>query len=75
MIGHSIFDLTHPCDHDDIRDLITDKRRHSIASGANSDTRPHYDFFVRMKSNYLSKANFSTFKSSSYRVSTECLMA
>jgi len=69
-VGHSVFDLTHPCDHEDVRDLISDKWRHHVATSGSSDNelRPHRELFVRMKSSLVSKGHFPTFKSSAYRV-------
>jgi PAS domain-containing protein len=75
VIGHSIFDLTHPCDHEDVRDLMSDSKwRHHVVTSASSlddglePPRPHRELFIRMKSSLVSKGHFPTFKSSAYRV-------
>ncbi|XP_053366972.1 endothelial PAS domain-containing protein 1 [Clarias gariepinus] len=65
LIGHSIFDFTHPCDHDEIRENLSVKavygRRHKEHSTAR-------DFFMRMKCTVTNRGRTVNLKSAGWKV-------
>src|SRR6218665_1762397 len=64
VLGQSIYDLSHPCDHDEIREMI------GVKSHLSDDGGHHRgDVFVRMKSTITSKGRNVNIKSASYKVS------
>ncbi|XP_071454070.1 protein similar-like isoform X2 [Hetaerina americana] len=60
MMGHSIYDYTHPCDHDEINEILSTK----------SVTLPSVprSFFIRLKCTLTSKGRNVNVKSASYKV-------
>uniref|UniRef100_A0AAY4CEV6 Uncharacterized protein n=1 Tax=Denticeps clupeoides TaxID=299321 RepID=A0AAY4CEV6_9TELE len=56
LMGHSIFDFTHPCDHEEIREMLSVK------------TRSERNFFMRMKSTVTNKGRTVNLKSASWKV-------
>lgn len=62
VMGQSIYDLSHPCDHDEIREMI------GVKSHPSDDSGHHRDVFIRMKSTITSKGRSVHIKSASYKV-------
>ncbi|XP_028809962.1 endothelial PAS domain-containing protein 1-like isoform X2 [Denticeps clupeoides] len=60
LMGHSIFDFTHPCDHEEIREML------SVKAGV--QTRSERNFFMRMKSTVTNKGRTVNLKSASWKV-------
>nr|WNN25269.1 hypoxia-inducible factor 1 [Prochaetoderma californicum] len=62
LMGHSVYDFSHPCDHDEIKDVLSMK----------AIKHKHYSadrvFFVRMKCTLTSKGRNINLKSASYKV-------
>ncbi|XP_063231140.1 hypoxia-inducible factor 1-alpha isoform X2 [Bacillus rossius redtenbacheri] len=60
LMGHSIYEFSHPCDHDEIKDILSIKA-----------PIPHIlsrSFFLRMKCTLTSKGRNVNLKSASYKV-------
>nr|WNN25257.1 hypoxia-inducible factor 1 [Leptochiton rugatus] len=62
LMGHSIFDFSHPCDHDEIRDILSTRFHNS------KDVGLERTFFVRMKCTLTSKGRNINLKSATYKV-------
>ncbi|GAA6081446.1 endothelial PAS domain-containing protein 1b isoform X1, partial [Tachysurus ichikawai] len=65
LIGHSIFDFTHPCDHDEIRENL------SLKTGVGKkgkELNTERDFFMRMKCTVTSRGRTVNLKSASWKV-------
>ncbi|XP_075060226.1 endothelial PAS domain-containing protein 1 [Mixophyes fleayi] len=67
LTGHSIFDFTHPCDHDEIRENL------SLKSGSgtgkkNKDVNTERDFFMRMKCTVTNRGRTVNLKSATWKV-------
>ncbi|XP_023242372.1 hypoxia-inducible factor 1-alpha-like [Centruroides sculpturatus] len=62
LMGHSIFDFTHPCDHDEIREMLC------IKSDAEQKLPIPRSFFVRMKCTLTNKGRNVNLKSATYKV-------
>lgn len=65
LIGHSIFDFTHPCDHDEIRENL------SLKTGAGKkgkELSTERDFFMRMKCTVTNRGRTVNLKSASWKV-------
>lgn len=60
-MGNSIFDYSHPCDHDDIKELLTLKTEEK-------DSIVPFSLFVRMKNTLNGKGRCLTLRSASYKV-------
>nr|QSC42433.1 hypoxia inducible factor 1 Sima [Riptortus pedestris] len=58
LLGHSIYDVSHPCDHNEIRDLLSGK---VVSEGKIS-------VFLRIKCTLSSKGRNLNIKSASYKV-------
>ena len=61
LIGHSVFDYTHPCDHEEIREVLLEKV-------TKEDEVFERNFFVRMKCTLTSKGRNINLKSATYKV-------
>lgn len=59
MMGHSIYEFSHPCDHDEIKEILSEK------AAAGSVPRSS---FLRMKCTLTSKGRNVNLKSASYKV-------
>lgn len=64
LMGQSVFDFTHPCDHDEIKEMLTIKQ--GTQQLASSDSRK---FFLRMKCTLTAKGRSVNLKSATYKVS------
>ncbi|KAM4041891.1 endothelial PAS domain-containing protein 1 [Anomaloglossus baeobatrachus] len=67
LTGHSIFDFTHPCDHDEIRENL------SLKTGAgqgkkSKDANTERDFFMRMKCTVTNRGRTVNLKSATWKV-------
>nr|QCH38998.1 HIF-2a [Pareuchiloglanis anteanalis]QCH38999.1 HIF-2a [Pareuchiloglanis sinensis] len=65
LIGHNIFDFTHPCDHDEIRENL------SLKTGVGKkgkELSTERDFFMRMKCTVTSRGRTVNLKSASWKV-------
>ncbi|KAG7238665.1 hypothetical protein INR49_030651, partial [Caranx melampygus] len=49
LTGHSIFDFTHPCDHEEIRENLSLKTAGSGFGKKGKELSTERDFFMRMK--------------------------
>nr|CAG4645455.1 EOG090X0484 [Lynceus sp. MCZ IZ 141354] len=58
LIGQSIYDYSHPCEQDEIRDVL----------GHRQDASTKRDFFLRLKCTLTSKGRNVNLKSASYKV-------
>ncbi|ELU17358.1 hypothetical protein CAPTEDRAFT_72408, partial [Capitella teleta] len=69
LIGHSIFDFSHPCDHDELHELLQEKGSSSSKEPKKKSSSCHErDFFVRMKCTLTSKGKSVNLKSATYKV-------
>ena len=59
-MGHSIYDFTHPCDHDEVRDVLS---RHVSTSD-----KGEMVMFLRLKCTLTSKGRNINLKSATYKV-------
>ncbi|XP_034249619.1 hypoxia-inducible factor 1-alpha-like [Thrips palmi] len=64
MMGHSIYEFSHPCDHDEIKEILSEK---SVANGDQRSVVPRSSF-LRMKCTLTSKGRNVNLKSASYKV-------
>ncbi|KAG5266703.1 hypothetical protein AALO_G00235180 [Alosa alosa] len=65
LTGHSIFDFTHPCDHDEIRENL------SLKTGVGKkgkELSTERDFFMRMKCTVTNRGRTVNLKSASWKV-------
>ncbi|XP_051504283.1 endothelial PAS domain-containing protein 1-like isoform X2 [Myxocyprinus asiaticus] len=65
LTGHSIFDFTHPCDHEEIRENLSLKTGMGKKS---KDLRSERDFFMRMKCTVTNRGRTVNLKSASWKV-------
>ncbi|XP_052469590.1 endothelial PAS domain-containing protein 1b isoform X2 [Carassius gibelio] len=65
LTGHSIFDFTHPCDHDEIRENLSLKANTGKKGKELSTER---DFFMRMKCTVTNRGRTVNLKSASWKV-------
>uniref|UniRef100_A0A8C8M2H4 Uncharacterized protein n=1 Tax=Oncorhynchus tshawytscha TaxID=74940 RepID=A0A8C8M2H4_ONCTS len=65
LTGQSIFDFTHPCDHDEIRENLNLKTGTGTKGKAFSTER---DFFMRMKCTVTNRGRTVNLKSASWKV-------
>ncbi|GIY16052.1 hypoxia-inducible factor 1-alpha [Caerostris darwini] len=66
MLGQSVFEFSHPCDHDEIRAILTAK----VPVNGKSPTteKDFFSIFVRMKSTIKTKGRAVNLKSATYQV-------
>ncbi|XP_075719333.1 endothelial PAS domain-containing protein 1 isoform X2 [Rhinoderma darwinii] len=67
LTGHSIFDFTHPCDHDEIRENLSLKTGAGIGK-KNKDGNTERDFFMRMKCTVTNRGRTVNLKSATWKV-------
>uniref|UniRef100_A0A671WVS7 Endothelial PAS domain protein 1b n=1 Tax=Sparus aurata TaxID=8175 RepID=A0A671WVS7_SPAAU len=63
LTGHSIFDFTHPCDHDEIRENLS-----SGFGKKGKELSTERDFFMRMKCTVTNRGRTVNLKSASWKV-------
>ncbi|KAM6916682.1 endothelial PAS domain-containing protein 1b [Xenentodon cancila] len=68
LTGHSIFDFTHPCDHEEIRENLSLKAAGSSFSKKGKDLSTERDFFMRMKCTVTNRGRTVNLKSASWKV-------
>ncbi|XP_044119570.1 endothelial PAS domain-containing protein 1 [Neovison vison] len=67
LTGHSIFDFTHPCDHEEIRENLSLKSGSGFGKKS-KDTSTERDFFMRMKCTVTSRGRTVNLKSATWKV-------
>ncbi|XP_028846035.1 endothelial PAS domain-containing protein 1b [Denticeps clupeoides] len=65
LTGHSIFDFTHPCDHDEIRENLNLK---TGLGKKGKELNTERDFFMRMKCTVTNRGRTVNLKSASWKV-------
>nr|XP_057920549.1 endothelial PAS domain-containing protein 1b isoform X2 [Doryrhamphus excisus] len=68
LTGHSIFDFTHPCDHEEIRENLSLKSNSSGFKKKNKEQSTERDFFMRMKCTVTNRGRTVNLKSASWKV-------
>ncbi|KAL3971718.1 helicase SRCAP [Sarotherodon galilaeus] len=68
LTGHSIFDFTHPCDHDEIRENLSLKTTGSGFGKKGKELSTERDFFMRMKCTVTNRGRTVNLKSASWKV-------
>ncbi|XP_076025481.1 endothelial PAS domain-containing protein 1b isoform X2 [Genypterus blacodes] len=68
LTGHSIFDFTHPCDHDEIRENLSLKPSGSSFGKKTKELSTERDFFMRMKCTVTNRGRTVNLKSASWKV-------
>ncbi|XP_013883256.1 endothelial PAS domain-containing protein 1 isoform X2 [Austrofundulus limnaeus] len=68
LTGHSIFDFTHPCDHEEIRENLSLKTAGSTFRKKGKDLFTERDFFMRMKCTVTNRGRTVNLKSASWKV-------
>lgn len=61
MMGQSVYEYSHPCDHDELRECLSSKP-------LENDEKRSYSFFLRLKCTLTSKGRKVNLKSASYKV-------
>ncbi|XP_006839482.1 PREDICTED: endothelial PAS domain-containing protein 1 [Chrysochloris asiatica] len=67
LTGHSIFDFTHPCDHEEIRENLSLKNGSSFGKKS-KDMSTERDFFMRMKCTVTNRGRTVNLKSATWKV-------
>uniref|UniRef100_A0A3Q2PCC8 Endothelial PAS domain protein 1b n=1 Tax=Fundulus heteroclitus TaxID=8078 RepID=A0A3Q2PCC8_FUNHE len=67
LTGHSIFDFTHPCDHEEIRENLSLKSAGNFRKKG-KDVSTERDFFMRMKCTVTNRGRTVNLKSASWKV-------
>nr|XP_032820788.1 hypoxia-inducible factor 1-alpha-like isoform X2 [Petromyzon marinus] len=65
MTGNSIFEFVHPCDQEELREVLAQKRG---AARKGADAGTERDFFVRMKCTITSRGKTVNLKSATWKV-------
>ncbi|KAL7831867.1 hypothetical protein AOLI_G00294150 [Acnodon oligacanthus] len=65
LLGQSVFDFVHPCDQEELRDLLTTK---SGLCKKKTEKFIEHNFFLRMKSTLTSRGRTVNIKSASWKV-------
>lgn len=79
LLGNSIMDFSHPCDHEEVYELLNDKSHVTVSDSSISLVNDmlvtkHRSLFVRMKCTLTSKGRNIHIKSAAYRVSISFLL-
>ncbi|KAI7799868.1 hypoxia inducible factor 1 subunit alpha b isoform X2 [Triplophysa rosa] len=64
LTGHSIFDFSHPCDHEELRDMLV----HRTGSKKSKEQNTERSFFLRMKCTLTSRGRTVNIKSATWKV-------
>ncbi|XP_070590675.1 endothelial PAS domain-containing protein 1 isoform X2 [Erythrolamprus reginae] len=67
LTGHSIFDFTHPCDHEEIRENLSLKNGPGCGK-KNKEMSLERDFFMRMKCTVTNRGRTVNLKSATWKV-------
>ncbi|KAJ7422021.1 Endothelial PAS domain-containing protein 1 [Pitangus sulphuratus] len=67
LTGHSIFDFTHPCDHEEIRENLSLKSGPGFAKKS-KEMSTERDFFMRMKCTVTNRGRTVNLKSATWKV-------
>lgn len=67
LTGHSIFDFTHPCDHEEIRENLSIKDGSGFGKKS-KDMSTERDFFMRMKCTVTNRGRTVNLKSATWKV-------
>ncbi|EPY80313.1 endothelial PAS domain-containing protein 1 [Camelus ferus] len=67
LTGHSIFDFTHPCDHEEIRENLSLKNGSGFGKKS-KDVSTERDFFMRMKCTVTNRGRTVNLKSATWKV-------
>lgn len=67
LTGHSIFDFTHPCDHEEIRENLSIKSG-PVYGRKGKEMSTSRDFFMRMKCTVTNRGRTVNLKSASWKV-------
>lgn len=65
LTGHSVFDFTHPCDHEEMKEMLT-HRNGPVKKGKEQNTQR--SFFLRMKCTLTSRGRTMNIKSATWKV-------
>ncbi|XP_061646457.1 endothelial PAS domain-containing protein 1b isoform X1 [Phyllopteryx taeniolatus] len=68
LTGQSIFDFTHPCDHDEIRENLSLKTASGGFGKKSKEQSTERDFFMRMKCTVTNRGRTVNLKSASWKV-------
>lgn len=66
LLGQSIYDFVHPCDQEELRDLLTP--RPGLSKKSRTEQTSERNFFVRMKSTLTSRGRTVNIKSATWKV-------
>nr|QCF47166.1 hypoxia inducible factor 1 alpha [Heteropneustes fossilis] len=64
LIGHSIFDFAHPCDHEEVREMLVHRSGSKKTKAQNTER----SFFLRMKCTLTSRGRTVNIKSATWKV-------
>ncbi|KAM7375875.1 hypothetical protein PAMP_005641 [Pampus punctatissimus] len=64
LTGHSVFDFTHPCDQEELRDMLV----HRTGSKKTKEQNTERSFFLRMKCTLTSRGRTVNVKSATWKV-------
>ncbi|XP_077437629.1 endothelial PAS domain-containing protein 1b [Vanacampus margaritifer] len=68
LTGQSIFDFTHPCDHDEIRENLSLKTASGGFGKKSKEQSTERDFFMRMKCTVTNRGRTVNLKSANWKV-------
>ncbi|XP_028651759.1 hypoxia inducible factor 1 subunit alpha, like isoform X1 [Erpetoichthys calabaricus] len=69
LVGQSIFDFVHPCDQEELRDILTSRHGYlKKKNSQNQDVQTERNFFLRMKSTLTSNGRTVNLKSATWKV-------
>lgn len=66
MIGQQIWDYSHQCDHDELRDILNGRR--DCTKEKDGAVNAHHTIFLRLKCTLTSRGRSVNIKSASYKV-------
>lgn len=66
MIGQQIWDYSHQCDHDELRDILNGRR--DCTKDKDGAVNSHHTIFLRLKCTLTSRGRSVNIKSASYKV-------
>uniref|UniRef100_A0A8C1JH62 Hypoxia-inducible factor 1-alpha n=1 Tax=Cyprinus carpio TaxID=7962 RepID=A0A8C1JH62_CYPCA len=64
LTGHSIFEFSHPCDHEELREMLV----HKTGSKKTKEQNTERSFFLRMKCTLTSRGRTVNIKSATWKV-------